>query len=115
MNFHERLRTNFKRKGIELESCAGRVNPRRLRVARICGAGARTSRDMRAARNKKFFVRVTECWLSACEWAKKVNATQNLWYKGAEEGSYANRNTLLGQKLFHYVREGRTLNGLLSS
>jgi len=67
------------------ESCAGRVNTRRLRLAdtRICGAGAETRTILRSgrvlvelaagrvrvvpgagvgrARVEKFFVRVTEC------------------------------------------------------
>ena len=55
------------------------------------------------------------CGNSESDMSKKVNATQSLWYKGVEQGSYANRNALLGQKLCHYLCEGCTLNGLLSS
>jgi len=45
--------------------------------------------------------------------SKKVNATESLWYKGVEQ--LCHRNALLGQKLCQYLREGRTLNGLVSS
>jgi len=33
------------------------------------------------AQDKKFFVRVIECWFNACEsdMSKKVNATETLW------------------------------------
>jgi len=38
------------------------------------------------ARDRKFFVRVTECLLNTCEsdMSKRINTTHNLWYNGAE-------------------------------
>jgi len=38
---------------------------------------------------------------------------ESLRYKGVNQ--LAMQNALLGQKLCHYLREGRTLNGLLLS
>jgi len=34
---------------------------------------------------------------------RKKNATQNLWYKGVEQGSCANRNAFPGQKLCQHI------------
>jgi len=40
---------------------------------------------------------------------KLINAAQSLWYRGVEQGSYANRNAC------QYLREGSTLNCLFFS
>jgi len=71
---------------------AGRVRkPAELRVRVEFGAGR--------ARDKKLFVRVTECLLNACEidMCKNNNATQSMWYNGVEHG-YVNCNALTGPK-----------------
>jgi len=74
----------------------------------ICG-GACTRKDVRAGvgreQDKKLFVRVTECWLNACESEmskKSILQRASLRYKDVEQLLYANWNALLGQKLRQY-------------
>ena len=54
----------------------------RLRVPAFAGR-VRVGLGAGRARDKKFFVRVTECWPSACEskMNKKFNATERFRYK----------------------------------
>jgi len=51
--------------------------------------------DPGAGRDKKFFVRVTECWPNACESdvGKKFSATESLWYKGVATFSNGGETT----------------------
>jgi len=62
-------------------------------------------------RDKKFFVRGSECWLNACESeiSKIINPAESLWRKGVE------KLCLTGPKLCHYLGEDHTMNGSLSS
>jgi len=48
----------------------------------LWGTGTGFELGARRARDKKLFVRVTECWHNACESdiSKKLNATENLCY-----------------------------------
>jgi len=79
----------------QIESCVGLVNPHVLWVPAFAGqvqeptelvhAGwARVEFGAGQAWDKKFFVKVTECWLNTCEsdMSKQINATESLWYKG---------------------------------
>ena len=82
--------------------------------------GGLTRRVTRAgrARDKKFFVRVTECWLNACEsdMNNKINAKRSLWYsKKVQSGAAMPTKMPYRAKNDVTLREGRTLHGLLSS
>jgi len=77
-----------------LESCAGRFTPRGFQVPTFAGRvrepgelcvllqiGRGLNFVLVQAQDKKFFVRVVECWFNACEieMSKKFNATEQWW------------------------------------
>ena len=60
-------------------------------------------------RDKKFFVRVTECWLYGREsdTTKKFNATESLWYKGVETFSSGVETTNWSFQMLVILQETR--------
>jgi len=88
-----------------VESCAGRVNPRGLRVPAFAGGGCGNPHCFASGagltRVEKFFERVTECWAKA----RELNQLKNRKTRGCTAleffASIALRTVGL-QQLLHY-------------